>query len=75
MTVGPPHPGATGQPGQAAGIGAVAVAILVAIAVAGLFLIEIGEDRTERLAAPEHYPAPGPLGRPSDPGDPWLFPA
>ena len=42
MTPVPPPPAATGQLGRAAGIGAVALASLVAIAVAGLFLVLIG---------------------------------
>ena len=52
MTPAPLPRDATSQPGRAAGIGAVALAVLVAIAVAGLFLVLIGADRSDRLVAP-----------------------
>jgi hypothetical protein len=40
----------TSQPGRAAGLGAVALAVLVAIAVAALFLALIGADRSDQVA-------------------------
>jgi hypothetical protein len=60
----------TGQLGRAAGIGAAALAIFVAIAVAGLFLVLIAAQRSDRPAAPEHYRAPPALSRPSNSGNP-----
>lgn len=66
MTPVPPPPHVTGQPGRAAGIGAVALAVLVAIAVAGLFLVLIGHNpaigrprrSTTAPASPEHTERP-----------------
>ena len=52
MPAASPPPDATGQLGRAAGIGAVALAVLVAIAVAGLFLVLIGVQRSDRPPAP-----------------------
>ena len=69
MTPVPPPPHVTGQLGRAAGIGAVVLAVFVAIAVAGLFLVLIGAQRSDRPAAPEHYLAPPALSTPSNPGN------
>ena len=68
MTPVSPPPHVTGQLGRAAGIGAVVLAVFVAIAVAGLFLVLIGAQRSDRPAAPEHHRAPPALSTPSNPG-------
>jgi hypothetical protein len=52
MTAPPPTPDATNQADIAARIDAVVLAVFIAIAVAGLFLVLIGADRTDRLVAP-----------------------
>jgi hypothetical protein len=49
-----PAPDARNQPGNGAGLGAVVLGTLVAIAVAALFLALIGASRGGRLARPEH---------------------
>jgi hypothetical protein len=50
MTPAPTPPIATSQPGRAAGIGAVALAALVGVVVAALFLALIGADRSDQAA-------------------------
>jgi hypothetical protein len=52
-----PAPDARSRPGNAAGLGAVVLGMLVAIAVAALFLVLIGASRGGRLGPPEHYRA------------------
>jgi hypothetical protein len=65
----------TGQRGRVAGIGAVALAVFVAIAVAGLFLVLIGARRSDRPAAPEHYRPASPEHTEQPGATPWLSPA
>jgi hypothetical protein len=67
MTPAPLPRDVAGQPGRAAGIGAVALAVLVAIAVAGLFLVLIGADRSDRLVAPNSDVADAQLAKPQAP--------
>jgi hypothetical protein len=60
-------PDARSQPGKEAGLGAVVIGTLVAIAVAALFLVLIGASRTGRLTPPEHYHAVANPGQTSNP--------
>lgn len=52
-----PAPDARSQLGKAAGLAAVVLATLVAVAVAALFLVLVGASRRGRLTPPEHYRA------------------
>lgn len=51
----PPQPDAASQIGKAAGIGGVALGALVALAVAALFLVQIGGNRSGWPGARESY--------------------
>ena len=64
-----PAPDARSQPGKAAGLAAVVLGTLVAVAIAALFLVLIGASRTGRLAPPEHPRRRQPPTDPQ-PGDP-----
>jgi hypothetical protein len=75
MTAASPPPEATGQLRRPAGIGAVALAVLIAMAVAGLFLVLIGLRRSDQPAAPEHHLAPPVLSTPRNPTNRWWSPA
>src|SRR5436309_3528500 len=70
-----PPSDARSQPGKAAGLGAVALGTLVAVAVAALFLVLIGASRTGRLTPPEHYRAVANAGQTRNPAIPCPWPA
>jgi hypothetical protein len=61
---------ATSRPGRAAGVGAVALAMLVAIVVAALFLVLIGADRSDQAARLITTAPPPAATTPMQPGIP-----
>jgi hypothetical protein len=63
MTPVAPPPRGTSQLERAAGVGSVALAVLVAIDVAGLLLVLIGAERSDRLVAPSSDVADPQLAR------------
>ena len=75
MAASQPAPDARSQPGNAAGLAAVVLATLVAVAMAALLLVLIGASRRGRLTPPEHDRAPANPGQTRNPAIPSPRPA
>ena len=70
-----PAPDVRSQPGTAAGLAAVVLGTLVAVAVAALFLALVGASRRGHLTPPEHYRAVANPGQTRNPAIPRQWPA